>query len=425
MVPRTLMSAEGSRGMRRRRVSNRVVRGYCRPMRIGIVGGGIGGFSAALSLARSGHDVTVFERAAALSEVGAGVQISPNAWRVLNWLGLGDEFAEIAVLPNRVVIRRWEDDSVIRATDLDAEITATWGLPLASAARTDLIELLGRAVAATPSINVHYGRRVASVQPGDEQSAITFADGSQESFDAVVGADGIHSVVRPCVGGSDSARFSGSVAYRALVPRELVEDLPVETTNRVGPDCHVVSYFIGRNRSHLNLVCISPEDTWTTESWTEPGTLDDLRSRFGGWSPQLQSILERVQEPVFRWALYDREPIEQWGVGSTTLLGDACHPMLPFMAQGSCQAIEDAAVLGRCLADADGPGAAAAALRRYEAARRDRTAQVQTASFGNRDLFHMPDGQMQRDRDAFLSSGVGGMSMLDWVYAYDPVTAPI
>jgi salicylate hydroxylase len=393
-------------------------------VRVGIVGGGIGGFSAALSLARSGHDITVFERAALLSEVGAGVQISPNAWRVLNWLGLGDEFAGIAVLPTSVVLRRWEDDAVIRATDLDAEITATWGLPLASAARTDLIEMLGAAVSAASNIVVHYGRRVTSVEPFDGESTITFADGTVSTFDVVVGADGIHSVVRPCVGSTDKARFSGSVAYRALVPRDLVEDLPVETTNRVGPDCHVVSYFIGRGRSHLNLVCISPEDTWTTESWTEPGTLDDLRARFEGWSPQLQSILDRVREPVFRWALYDREPIEQWGVGTTTLLGDACHPMLPFMAQGSCQAIEDAAVLGRCLEEAD-TGSAAASLRRYEAARQARTAQIQTASFRNRDLFHMPDGPMQRERDEFLASGIGGLSMLDWVYSYDPVTAEL
>ena len=393
-------------------------------MRIGIVGGGIGGFSAALSLARSGHDISVFERAASLSEVGAGVQISPNAWRVLHWLGLGDEFADIAVLPTRVVLRRWEDDSVIRANDLDAEITATWGLPLASVARTDLIEMLGAAVSAVPNIAVHYGRRVASVDPLADRSTVVFTDGSTASFDVVVGADGIHSVVRPSVGGADAARFSGSVAYRALVPRERVEDLPVETTNRVGPDSHVVSYFIGRGRSHLNLVCITPEDTWTTESWTEPGTLDDLRARFANWSPQLQSILDRVDEPVFRWALYDREPSAQWGVGTTTLLGDACHPMLPFMAQGSCQAIEDAAVLGRCLADVDA-ASGAAALRRYESARQARTAQVQTASFGNRDLFHMPDGQMQRERDEFLALGIGGLSILDWVYSYDPVTAPI
>ena len=393
-------------------------------MRIGIVGGGIGGFSAALSLARSGHDISVFERAASLSEVGAGVQISPNAWRVLRWLGLGDEFADIAVLPTRVVIRRWEDDSVIRANDLDAEITTTWGLPLASVARTDLIEMLGAAVSAVPNISVHYGRRVASVEPLADRSTVVFADGTTASFDVVIGADGIHSVVRPSVGGADAARFSGSVAYRALVPRERVENLPVETTNRVGPDSHVVSYFIGRQRSHLNLVCISPEDTWTTESWTEPGTLDDLRDRFANWSPQLQSILDRVDEPVFRWALYDREPIAQWGVGTTTLLGDACHPMLPFMAQGSCQAIEDAAVLGRCLADVDAANGAAA-LRRYESARQARTAQIQTASFGNRDLFHMPDGQMQRERDEFLALGIGGLSILDWVYSYDPVTAPI
>lgn len=399
-------------------------------MRFGIVGGGIGGLTSALVMARRGHDVAVFERSSAIREVGAGVQISPNAGCVLRSLGLGDAFDAISVHPERMVFRRWEDDSIIRANDFDEAFADQYGMPLASVARTDLLEILAQAVAAVPTINVSLASRVTHVEPGDDASTIFFADATSLSFDVVIGADGIHSVVRPCVGGADSARFSGSVAYRALVPLDAVKDLPVDFTNRVGPDRHVVSYFIGKDRRYLNLVCISPEDSWTTESWTEPGTLDDLRERFAGWSPELLSILDRVEEPVFRWALYDREPLEQWGIGSTTLLGDACHPMLPFMAQGSCQAIEDAAILGRCLDDVhagDGPdgAAAVAALRRYETARQGRTARVQTTSFMNRDLFHMPDGPMQQGRDEFLASGVAGFGPLEWVYSYDPLTAAI
>ncbi|MSO15581.1 MAG: salicylate 1-monooxygenase, partial [Ilumatobacteraceae bacterium] len=274
------------------------------------------------------------------------------------------------------------------------------------------------------NVTLKFSTHVVSVEPGDASSEVIFADGSSQSFDIVIGADGIHSVVRPCVGGIDKPRFSGSAAYRALVPRSAVEDLPIEVTNRMGPDRHVVSYFIGRNRSHLNLVCISPEDSWETESWTEQGTMEDLLSRFEGWSPEFLSLLGRVEEPIFRWALYDREPLEQWGIGTTTLLGDACHPMLPFMAQGSCQAIEDAVVLARCLSDVN-TSDATSALRRYEDARQGRTAQVQTSSFMNRDLFHMVDGQEQRDRDLIFSISPPGMSILDWVYEYDALTVAV
>ena len=393
-------------------------------MKIALVGGGIGGLTAALALSQSSHEVTVFERSAGIREIGAGVQISPNASRLLHSLGLGQAFSEIAVYPERVTFRRWEDDSILRSTDLDVSFVSQHQVPLANVARNDLVEILGHAVAQTKNVTLKFSTHVVGVEPGDSSSVVRFSDGTAQSFDVVVGADGIHSVVRPCVGGLDKPRFSGSAAYRALVPRKFVEDLPVDVTNRMGPDRHVVSYFIGRNRSHLNLVCISPEDSWETESWTEQGTVEDLYARFEGWSPELLSLLSRVEEPVFRWALYDREPLDQWGIGTTTLLGDACHPMLPFMAQGSCQAIEDAVVLARCLSDA-GLSDAALALRRYENARQGRTAQVQASSLANRDLFHMVDGQEQKDRDLFFTLVPPGMSILDWVYEYDALTVPV
>ena len=393
-------------------------------MKIAIVGGGIGGLTTALALSQNSHDITVFERSAGIREIGAGVQISPNAGRLLHSLGLGAAYSEISVNPHRVVLRRWEDDSIIRATDLDESFISQHQVPLANVARNELVEILGNAVAARVNVTLKFSTHVVKVEPSDSSSEVILADGSSQSFDIVIGADGIHSVVRPCVGGVDKPRFSGSAAYRALVPRSAVEDLPIDVTNRMGPDRHVVSYFIGRNRSHLNLVCISPEDSWETESWTEQGTMEDLYSRFEGWSPGFLSLLGRVEEPIFRWALYDREPLEQWGIGTTTLLGDACHPMLPFMAQGSCQAIEDAVVLARCLSDVS-TSDAASALRRYEDVRQDRTAQVQTSSLMNRDLFHMVDGQEQRDRDMIFSITPPGMSILDWVYEYDALTVSV
>jgi salicylate hydroxylase len=393
-------------------------------MKIAIIGGGIGGLTAALALSQNPHDITVFERSAGIREIGAGVQISPNAGRLLHSLGLGAAYSEISVNPHRVVLRRWEDDSIIRATDLDESFISQHQVPLANVARNELVEIIGNAVAARTNVTLKFSTHVVAVEPGDSSSVVLFSDGSSQSFDIVIGADGIHSVVRPCVGGIDKPRFSGSAAYRALVPRSAVEDLPIDVTNRMGPDRHVVSYFIGRNRSHLNLVCISPEDSWESESWTEQGTMEDLYSRFEGWSPDFLSLLGRVEEPVFRWALYDREPLEQWGIGTTTLLGDACHPMLPFMAQGSCQAIEDAVVLARCLSDVS-TSDAVSALRRYEDARQGRTAQVQTSAVMNKDLFHMVDGQEQRDRDMIFSITPPGMSILDWVYEYDALTVTV
>ena len=393
-------------------------------MKIAIIGGGIGGLTAALALSQTSHDITVFERSAGIREIGAGVQISPNAGRLLHSLGLGAAYSEISVNPHRVVLRRWEDDSIIRATDLDESFISQHQVPLANVARNELVDIIGNAVAARANVTLKFSTHVVAVEPGESSSVVLFSDGSSQTFDIVIGADGIHSVVRPCVGGVDKPRFSGSAAYRALVPRSAVEDLPIDVTNRMGPDRHVVSYFIGRNRSHLNLVCISPEDSWESESWTEQGTMEDLYSRFEGWSPDFLSLLGRVEEPVFRWALYDREPLEQWGIGTTTLLGDACHPMLPFMAQGSCQAIEDAVVLARCLSDVS-TSDAVSALRRYEDARQGRTAQVQTSSLMNRDLFHMVDGQEQQDRDLIFSISPPGMSILDWVYEYDALTISI
>ncbi len=249
------------------------------------------------------------------------------------------------------------------------------------------------------------------------------AGGDTVEADVVVGADGIHSAVRGALFAPTPARFSRLAAYRALVPREAVADLAVEVTNRMGPGRHVVSYFVGRHRQYYNLVCVVPETTWDVESWTEPGSLDDLRAHFAGWSAGLSRLLEHVVEPVYRWALHDRQPLAAWSQGTATLLGDACHPMLPFMAQGACQAIEDAVVLTRCLdaAGDDAPGA----LRRYEALRLPRTARLQQLSWRNATTFHLPDGDDQHARDARLATGGDSAGANDWLYGYDALTVDL
>ena len=393
-------------------------------MRIVIVGAGIGGLTAAIALARTGHDVVVLERAASVSPLGAGLQVSANARRVLVDLGLGDEFSSVATEPSRIVVRRWQDDAVLGESPLTGVHDAMFGHAYASVARNDLARILVDAASRTPNMELRFGAGVDGVSVDGPHASVR-SGGTTIEADVVVGADGIHSAVRAVVSGKDSPRFSGWAAYRAQVPRDRVAHLPVETTNRVGPGAHVVSYFIGRDMSHLNLVFIAPESQWTGESWTEQTSLQSLRAAFEGWSSQLQQLIDAVEEPVYKWALYDREPLATWCNGPVALLGDAAHPMLPFMAQGACQAIEDAAVLARCLAAPSmNPGQIARALKQYEATRMERATKIQSVSYLNRVVFHYPDGDEQRARDEMFGSDSWSRAT-DWVYDHDPLTVPL
>lgn len=383
-------------------------------MRIGIVGAGIGGLAAAAFLQRDGHDVVVFESSHGSAEVGAGIQISPNGSRLLADLGLGPAMQERFVTPDRLVLRRWQDDTELLATSLGNDAQARWGAPYYNAYRPDVISALLSVV----DVDIVYDAKVTELREDEGSATLSFADGKSRQFDIVIGADGIHSTVRRHLFGDFPSRFSGMVAYRALVRRESVGHLPVEATNRVGPGGHVVTYFVGEDCRFLNVVAIVNQTSWTGESWTEEGDKEEMQSYFSGWSPECVDILRKVETPVYRWALHDRTPLPTWSTNRCTLLGDACHPMVPLMAQGACQALEDAAVLARALDQLDPTDA----LRAYEQIRLPRTSRFQELSFANATTYHLPDGEEQAARDALYrlaAASAEPLAVFDWIYSHD------
>lgn len=387
---------------------------------VAIVGGGIGGLAAALSLLRRGFDVHVYEQAPMLGEIGAGVQVSPNASRVLHGLGLAGELARTGVKPLAWHQRRWDDGRTLLRTPLAEPLEAAFGFPHYQMHRADLLSALAAEV---PSGRLHLGHRLTGlVDHGDHVEAV-FANGAGTEVDVLVGADGIRSLVRRVLFGPESPRFTGCVAYRGLVPAERLTRLGLEVTAQVwmGPGRHFVQYFVSRGRL-VNFVAVIEQDTWTRESWTDCGDVADALTAFEGWHPQVRAILEAVDE-TFIWALFDRAPLERWSAGRVTLLGDACHPMLPFMAQGAAQAIEDGATVASCLASADSD--LAAALHRYETLRIPRASRIQAMSTANKQRFHLPDGPGQRERDTQMSAGPTdwSFSAVAWIYEHDAAEA--
>jgi salicylate hydroxylase len=385
-----------------------------------VAGAGIGGLTAAVALLRSGFDVAVHEQAAELTEAGAGIQLAPNSTRILDRLGLLPAVERVAVRPTVFEFRRWDDGRLLSRTPLGDAVERSYGAPYLHAHRADLVAVLADAL---PPRCLDVGRRCVEVTRHGRGAELRFVDGSQVDADLVVGADGIHSPVRAQLFGTQQAQFTGHVAYRGLIPAERIAHLGLERgcTVRLGPGAHFVHYFVAAGR-YLNVVCVVEEPTWTRESWTDRGSIADLRAAFSGWHPSVTALIDALDTPL-KWALLDRTPLQRWSRGPVTLLGDACHPMLPFGAQGAAQAIEDAAVLAACLTDDryDVP----AALTRYESLRRGRTARVQAISRANGRRFHLPDGPDQRQRDAAMASSFGLSPDIDWLYGHDPFVAEL
>ncbi|MEZ5728280.1 MAG: FAD-dependent monooxygenase [Burkholderiaceae bacterium] len=332
-------------------------------LRVAVVGGGLGGLVAALYLVRDGHEVTVFERTPELREFGAGIVVAPNMVRLYDRLGLGAALRDCAVsLEAAWEFRRWQDGRVLFSQPMGAECERLYGTNCFVAHRGDLQQLLA---AALPSGVVRAGHRCLGVDADDAGAWLTLATGDDdaaavrsERFDAVVGADGIHSAVRAAIGARDSARFSGLCAFRCLVPAVDAPEMarrPVQTL-WLGPGRHFVHYPISRGE-YVNVVGIVPAGDWRDESWTAEGSIDDMRREYAGWDPRVLGLIDSATD-TRRWAMFDREPLDHWTRGRVTLLGDAAHAMLPFFAQGACQATEDAAVLAARLRDVAPDGVA-------------------------------------------------------------------
>src|SRR5262245_712008 len=305
---------------------------------VAVIGGGIGGLGAALSLFRAGFDVQVYEQAHALREVGAGIQVSPNASRVLHGLGLADKLAELGVRPGAHHQRRWDDGRTLLKTPLGDTVVKAFGFPHYQSHRADVLSML---IAAFPAERLHTGHRLIAFTDRGDRVEAAFENGEHIATDALIGADGIHSTVRELLFGPADPHFTGCAAYRGLIPVERIKHLNVEVNGQVwmGPGKHIVMYYVAAKRL-LNFVGVMERGSWTRESWTDRGDVKDLRAAFADWHSNLRAIIEAIDE-TFIWGLFDRAPLPGWSVGRVTLLGDAAHPMLPFMAQGAAQALED------------------------------------------------------------------------------------
>ena len=350
-----------------------------------ISGAGIGGLTAALCFLHHGAEVTLLERAAALGEVGAGIQVPPNAMKVFQALGLDDALADIAFRPEALEARMGQSGLELFNIPVANAAIDRWGAPYLHIHRADYIAVLHEALRAKSLDALHLGAEIVGFQQTANAVSAQLADGRHINGDVLIGSDGIHSPIRAAMLGDDKPVFTGNVAWRAVVPMEKLGNLAPRPTACVwmGPGKHCVTYRLRRGEL-ANFVGVVERDDWTIESWNERGTKAEALADFDGWHPTITRILNRAEE-LYRWALFDRAPLTKWADGRVALMGDAAHPMLPFMAQGAAMAVEDAWTLAQQLALTEN---APRALQNYQSLRLARASRVQALSRANAKTFH-------------------------------------
>src|SRR5712691_10725741 len=384
-------------------------------MRIAVIGGGIGGLTAARALLRRGLEVAVYEAAPELKEIGAGVALGPNAMKALRSLDLEDAVRAVAWESESQQLRNWHSGRIISRTPR----TARFGATGCTAHRADLLDVLS---ASLPQEIVKLGARCVSVETTDHGASARFTDGNEIEADVIVGADGIHSAVRASLFGPDAPRFTGKICYRCLVPVDAIPGGMSSTDNAtwLGPHGAVVVYLVRRGEL-VNVAAHYDNDSWTEESWIRECTRAEVTDNYRGWHPDLLRIFS-ASERLYKWALYDRDPLPQWTKGRSTILGDAAHPMLPYLGQGACQAMEDGCVLATALASM--PDDPRAALQLYERVRLPRASRVVLTARARGEDNHLVSPWAALKRDALIAirrrfgtdpSGRGAA----WIFDYD------
>jgi 6-hydroxynicotinate 3-monooxygenase len=374
-----------------------------RNLNIAVIGAGMGGLATAASLRRTGINVTVYEQAPRFTRLGAGIQVGCNAMQVLRELGLEDRMRQEAFYPRSWNNKDWKTGEVRFDQIFGPSAEEKYGAPYLLAHRGDLHAALATAV---PDEHIRLDHKVVGIDDRGDSVLLSFASGATAEHDAVVAADGVHSAVKNLLFGQTPANDTGRIAYRTVFPADLLGGYEIdECTKWWGEDRHIVIYYVKPDRSEVYFVTSQPaEPDFTVESWSAKGDVTTLREAFEGFHPQVQHVLAVTPE-VHKWALVDRDPLERWSDRNVTLLGDSCHPMTPYMAQGAAMAIEDAAVLSRILAGVDDRSGIEVAFRRFEATRKERTSRVQLTSRTNTWLKDPTD--------------------VDWVYSYDAWTTPL
>ncbi|MBZ5645111.1 MAG: FAD-dependent monooxygenase [Acidobacteriia bacterium] len=369
---------------------------------VAIVGAGIGGLAVAATLRQVGIDVSVYEQAPAFARVGAGIQMMPNSMKVLRRIGVEEKLRGTSFMPYSHLNRDGYSGEVIRELPMPESL---FGAPYLCMHRAELHKALAAVV---PENIVHLNKKLVGLEQGAGRVTLAFADGTRAEADAVVGADGVHSVVRDIIIGPDAPLHKGRIAYRAIFSSALLNGLEIgaSRTKWWGSDRHIVIYYTNAARTELYFVTSVPEPAeWVTrESWSAKGDVKELRKAYEDFHSDVRGVLNACPD-CHKWAILEREPLGRWSDGRIVLLGDACHPMTPYMAQGGATAIEDAAILARCLEAVEGDDIEGA-FRRYEEHRKPRTSRIQAISSANTWM-------------------KGGNEDTSWLYRYDAWNVPL